>query len=173
MKLKINQKGVSLVEVITYVSILTIIILIILSFFIWALRSNMRINAMKEVLSSNRTAMQIMTQEIMEANSIYYPTSSSTQLSLETSKYKQTQEDISYIDFFICGTRLCMKKESLDPVAITANSVLVSGLRFDQISTSSIPSVQIYLETRYNANSGSFNSNVVVGATSTAALRLY
>jgi hypothetical protein len=173
MKIKVDEKGVSLIETITYVSILTVIILIILSFFIWAMRSNMRINAMKEVLSSNRSAMQLISQEIMEANSIYYPTSSSTQLSLETSKYIQSDEEISYIDFFICGTRLCMKKEALDPVAITADSVLVSDLRFNWISTSSIPSIQIYLETKYKANDNSFNSNVAVGATSTAALRVY
>ncbi len=173
MKIKINQKGTTLIEVMTYVVILTIIILTILSFFIWALQSSRKINAMKEVLNSNRNAMQIISHEIMEANSIYYPTSSSTQLSLETSKYAQSGEDISYIDFFVCGTRLCMKKEGLDPVAITADSVLVSDLRFKQISTSTAPSIQIYLETRYKTNSDSFSSNAVVGATSTAVLRFY
>lgn len=168
-----KKHGFTLIETIVFIAIFSIIILAIISFFIWALNSNVKINSMQEVLASHRRAMEIMTQEIKEARDIYTPTSSSTQLSLITSKYTQTKESISYLDFFLCGTRLCLKKETLDPQAITSDTVRVSNIHFVHISTSTTPAVQIYLEISYKNDYNRPELQAVMAATSTASLRSY
>ena len=54
--------------------------------------------------------MDIMVREIKEAKSVYTPTTNSSQLSLETINYLPVDEENTYIDFFLCGSSLCLKK---------------------------------------------------------------
>ena len=155
-------------EILIYIAILAVIFSSIYSFLTWAIQSNSKTKAIREVTDNARRAMEILTHEIKEAKSVYGPTSTSTQLSLETSHYSPVGESSAFIDFYLCGDGadiLCLKKESQNPIAITSESVKVSSLEFMQISTTT-PSVRIRLKIDYK-NLASINS------TSTASLRSY
>ncbi len=149
--MKKTPQGFSLIEILVYVGISSIIILAVSVFFLWILRSNARVKAESDVQDNLRRSMGIMLSEIREAKSVYTPTSlfqnDSGQLSLETTKYFLLGEDVSYIDFYFCQNRLCLKKEGLDPIFLTSDKVTVKKIEFFQIAgTSTAPSIQIVLE---------------------------
>jgi len=164
------KKSFTLIEVLIYIAVLAIIVSVASSFFLWVIRANTKTKAMREVLDNTRRAMEIMTYEIKEAKSIYTPTSTfgshPGQLSLETKKYLPTGETKTYIDFYLCGAQLCLKKESQNPVTLTSERVEVSNLVFSQIVTSGIPSIQINLQIDYK-------NQASITLTSTASLRSY
>ncbi len=174
MRLNKEQKGYSLIEAIVYVGILAFIVLAVYSFFLWSARANAKVKATRKTLANARMAMEIMTREIKEAKSIYTPTTStSTQLSLETTKYLPAGEETTYIDFYLCGTRLCLKKENQSPVALTSDAVEITDLKFIKITPASIPSIQINLNVDYKDFKNRPEYHNSVNATSTASLRLY
>jgi prepilin-type N-terminal cleavage/methylation domain-containing protein len=173
-----NDKGFTLVEILIYIAVLAVIILTVSSFFLWATRSNSKTKATGEVLTSSRRALAIMAQEIREAKSVYTPTSvfaaTSGQLSLETTKYLPAGESTSYIDFYLCGTQLCQKKESQNPVALTSERVEINNLFFNQIlTTSTLPSIQISLKVDYKNPGNLPEYQASIEATTTASLRAY
>ena len=168
------KKGFTLTEVLIYLGVLMIIILAVSSFFLWITRSNTKAKTMRETLDNSRRAMEIMTYEIREAKSIYTPTTTSTQLSLETVHYLPEGEKATYVDFYLCEERLCLKKEGQNPIALTSNNVEVKNLEFSQIATTSTaPSIQINLKIDYKAPSAKPEYQASVNTTSTASLRSY
>lgn len=134
-----KQKGFTLMEVLVYLAVLAIIIASVSSFLVWAIKSNTKARAMREVLDNARRVMEIMVYETRGASSIYTPTSTSTQLSLQTTRYLPPGDEVGYIDFYLCQeTTLCFKKDSENPIALTSDSVEVDNLEFIQIATSSV-----------------------------------
>jgi prepilin-type N-terminal cleavage/methylation domain-containing protein len=175
MKVLNSKKGFTLIEILIYIAVLAIIVLAALAFLTWTTNSNTKTKAMREVSDNARRAMEIMIHEIKEAKSIYTPTSSSTQLSLETIHYLPTGETSTYIDFYLCGaasTTLCLKKESQASLAITSNRVEVNNLEFILVSTTT-PSVQISLGINYKNPENRPELQASINVTSTASLRSY
>jgi len=174
---KLQPLGFTLTEVLVYVAILSIIILAISGFLTWTMRTNTKAKAMRETQDNARRAMEIMTYEIKEAKSIYTPTSvfdsHPGQLSLETAKYLPEGEKSTYIDFYLCGTQLCLKKESQNPIALTSNRVEVKNLVFSQIVTGSAPSIQINLKIDYKTEAARPEYQASFITTSTVSLRSY
>ena len=167
------EKGFTLIETLVYVGILSIIVAVIFSFLIWSVHLSTKIRVMRETSDNARRAMEIMVYEIKEARNIYIPTSTSTQLSLQTLHYLPSGEDTTYIDFYICGTQLCLKKESQSPIALTSDKVEVSDLVFTWVVTEQIPSVQVELEIDYKSPSSRAEYQASVDLKSTASLRSY
>lgn len=122
--------------------------------------------------------MEIMTHEIKEAKGIYSPTSifsnANGQLSLETTNYLPAGENTSYIDFYLCQERLCLKKEGQDPIAITSDKVEFESLTFLQVATTSTaPSIQINIKANYKSPSPKPEYQFSTNTTSSASLRIY
>ena len=171
---KLNKDGFTLTEVLIYIGVLATIVAVISSFSIWSVHSNTKIKTMREVSDNANRAMEIITHEIKEAKSIYTPTTTSSQLSLETTHYLPQGEESTYIDFYLCGTRLCLKKESQDPIALTAERVEVKSLKFTQVSTNSnFSSIQIDLQIDYKNPSNKDEYQASINLTNTASLRSY
>lgn len=143
------MKGFTLMEILVYIVVLGIIIVAISSLLIWSIHSNTKAKVMKETLDNARRAMELMTYEIREAKSIYTSTTTLNQLSLETTHYLPAGEKNTFIDFFLCDSRLCLKKESQNPIALTSDRVEVANLVFTQVLTGDIPSIQINLKVNY------------------------
>lgn len=164
-------------EILVYIAVLSIVVVAIVSFVLWSLRSNTKAKVMREVLDNARRAMEIITYEIKEARSIYSPTSifdsHPGQLSLETSKYLPEEERTSYIDFYLCNNRLCFKKESQDPIVLTTDNVEVSNLVFTKITTGDISSIQIDLKIDYENPANRPEYQASVNLKSTTSLRSY
>jgi len=161
-------------EILVYIGVLSVIIVAISSFFLWAIRSNTKTRVTRETLDNSRRSMEIIIYEIKEAQSVYTPTSSSSQLSLETTHYLPQGEKISYIDFYLCGTQLCLKKESQSPIALTSERVEVKNLFFTQVATTStLPSIRVSLTIDYKNPSNLPEYQASVNLSSTASLRNY
>lgn len=165
--------GFTLIETLVYIGILIIIVTVIFSFLIWSVRSATKVKIIKETSDSARRAMEVMIYETKEARAVYVPTSTSTQLSLKTLHYLPGGEDITYIDFYICGTQLCLKKESQNPIALTSDNVEVSNLVFNRVVTGQVPSVQIELRIDYKNPSGRPEYQTSIDLKSTVSLRSY
>lgn len=173
MRIDNKQKSFTLMEILVYVAVLAILVSAVSSYFLWTTRSNAKARAMREVADNARRAMEQMTYEIKEAKSIYTPTTTANQLSLETAKYLPTGETTSYIDFYLCGTQLCLKKESQNPIALTSDRVKVSNIVFSQVVTSNVPSIQINLKIDYKTSATRPEYQASINLQSTVSLRSY
>lgn len=172
------KKGFTLVEMLIYIAVLSTIVLAVSSFFLWVVNLNSKVKAMREVSDNAGRIIEILTLEIKEAKSIYTPTSvfstSTGQLSLETTKYLPAGETQTYIDFFLCQKRLCLKKEEQDPVALTSDNVEVKAMEFNQVATTStIPSIRINLTVDYKAPAEKPEYFASINTTSTVSVRSY
>lgn len=162
-------------EVLIYVAVLAMIFLAVASFLTWTTKAGIKARAIREVTDNARRAMEIMTSEIRSAQGIYSPTSTSTQLSLETKHYLPASETSTYIDFYLCGeatSTICFKKETQSPIAITSDRVNVSDLVFTQVSTTT-PSVKIRFKIDYKTGAQQPEYQSSITATSTVSLRSY
>ncbi|MFH1423363.1 MAG: prepilin-type N-terminal cleavage/methylation domain-containing protein [Candidatus Nealsonbacteria bacterium] len=169
MKIQNYKKGFTLIEILIYIAVLTMIILAVLSFLIWAIKSHNKVGAMLEVSDSGYRVMEIITHEIRGAKSVYTPTSSITQLSLETLRSLSPGEETGYVDFYLCeGVTLCLKQESGDSIALTPDNIEVSRLEFIQIATSS---VQIDLEINHKNPQNRPEYQASINLISTVSLR--
>ena len=168
-----GKKAFTLTEILVYIGVLGIIVSAVISFLVWSSHSNNKAKVMRETLDNARRAMEIMTYEIRRAKSIYTPTTTSNQLSLETSHYLPEGEKITYIDFYLCDFHLCLKKESQNPISLTSDSVEVKNLVFDQIITGEAPSIQINLRIDYKNPNNRPEYQASVELNSTASLRSY
>lgn len=167
-----SGEGFTLMEVLVYITVFSIIILTISSFTIWLIRSAVKARVMRETLDSARRAMKILTYEIREAESIYIPTTTLSQLSLQTAHYLPEGEETTYIDFYLCGKRLCLKKESQNPIALTSDKVEINNLEFSKVATTSaIPSVQILFRMDYKNPADRPEYRASVNLISTVSLR--
>ena len=163
-----KQKGVTFIEMLVYLAVFTVIFFILTSFIVWTYRANTKAIAMRNVENNAQRAMQIILKEIRQAKSIYTPTVSESQLSLETTVDLPAGETSTYADFFLCGTQICLKRESQEVFALTSNKVKVSNLEFVQFESSTIiPHVQVSFLVNYIDP----NIEAFVNATSSAVLR--
>ncbi|OGZ17560.1 MAG: hypothetical protein A2V72_01455 [Candidatus Nealsonbacteria bacterium RBG_13_37_56] len=171
--MKKPEKGISIIEVLVYIGVFSLIMVIVTSFVFWFVRSNTKAKVMREVLDSSKRVMEIITQEIKESEYIYLPTTSATQISLKTKKYPALGEEFSYIDFYLCDSRICIKKESQDPIYLTPESVEVNNLVFTQVMSGDYLSIRINLGVNYNNVSNRPEYEASVDLTSTASSRSY
>ncbi len=139
----IKNKGFSLIEVLVSVGIISIVVLLLSSFILGLNFTSSKTKADREVLENARRVMDQITYEIKGATSLYSPTTSLSQLSLQTNRYLPTDEKTTFIDFFLCGSAICFKKESQSPIALTANTVSVSSLSFTKVVNGATTSVKI------------------------------
>ena len=167
------KKGFTLIETLVYIVILVIVIGVVFSFLIWSVNLSTKVKVTRETSDNARRAMEIMVYEIREARVVYAPTSTSTQLSLETFHYLPTGENTTYLAFYACGTQLCLKKESQNPIALTSDTVEVTNLAFAQVVTDQIPSIQIELKIYYKSPNDRPEYQSSVDLKSTVSLRSY
>ena len=168
MSLHQRQKtGFTLMEILVYIGVLSIIVVVISSFLLWLSSSTTKARAMREVLDNARRVVEIMTYEIKKAKSVS-STSTATHLFLENA---------TATEFYLCGTAsttLCLKKEFESPVNLTSDKVEIKNLTFTQIATATTtPSVQINLKVDYKNPGDIPEYQASVSITSTVSLRNY
>ncbi|MEK7482602.1 MAG: type II secretion system protein [Patescibacteria group bacterium] len=170
----IKREGFTMVEILVYVAVLGLLVSAIASFFLWASNVSAKNQAMAEVLNNGQRALSTITIEIRKAKTVYSPTMSASQLSLETNDSLGAGETSGFVDFFLCGEQLCLKREGQPVLAITSDKVVVSYLSFTVVNYSTTTaSVQIGLKVDYKGGEGKAERQAAFNATSTAALRPY
>jgi len=167
------KKGFTLLEVLVYLAVALIIISVVLSFVFWLIRSNTKNRIIRETTYAAKRATDIIIYETKKANSVYTPTTTIDQLSLEVDDYLPEQETSSYIDFYICDDSLCMKKESQDPIRIIPDDVKVTDLSFIYILSGEIESIKINLTIDYKNLSERPEYESSVSLESSTSLRSY
>ena len=160
-------------EMVVYVAILSLIIAVVLGLLLWVLRVQIRIAAEKELVESTQAALTILKNEIGESESLYTLTTTSSQISLATRRNPPDGEDSTYVDFFLCGTRLCIKRESQNPLALTSENILIQNLAFEHIQTGSVSSIQIMFDAVYNNPSNRSELEVEMNIQTTVSQRSY
>lgn len=171
-----QQRGFSTLEVLVSMAIFSFILLAIISFVFWLNITNLKAKADANTLENARTMLDVLAYEVKGAKSIYTPTTTASQLSLETLRYLPAGEDATFIDFFLCGTAttdICLKKETQNPIILNSDKVKVTDLSFTQITNGARASVKITLtvENKNPTNETSHSSSVTLN--STVSLRSY
>ncbi|MBU3901408.1 type II secretion system GspH family protein [Patescibacteria group bacterium] len=169
--------GFTLIEMLIYILLVAVVGSALVFFGFWAIQVGAKTKANTEVLGNARRAMETMVYEIRKATSVYAPTSifdaSPGQLSLATATSTDVDENSAFIDFFLCGQALCLKREKANPVALTNNSVQVTNLTFSQrLNSVSSPSIRINLRVTSTASVRP-GATTTIDLTTTANLRVY
>jgi len=165
--------GFTIIEVLVSVGIISMMLVLFSSFFTQMYALNAKTTAYREVSENAKKVMEIIAYEIKGAESVYTPTTSASQLSLETYRYLPGGEDISFIDFFVCGAALCLKKESQAPIPLTSDTVEVESVAFSQVITGGFPSITIDLTLANKNPNNNPNENYETQLVSTVSLRKY
>lgn len=176
------SQGFSIIEVLFSLAIFSMMLLTMLSIFHSINQARAKGQTDRELQENGRIILDIISSEIAGAKKIYTPTTTASQLSLETTKNPPTgslAEKTTYVDFFLCssGIAICMRREvSVIPFAISSEFVRVNSLTFTQISNNGIPSVRVNLSlsSRNFGVSGNIDlASSSINLTSTTALRNY
>lgn len=165
----IMKKGFTLIEALVYIAVVSIVAAAVSALVLWTIRANNKARALRETTDNMRQALDVITREVRQARSVYAPTGSTDQVSLETTVLP-AGEVISFVDLYRCGTRLCIKREGEAAEALTNDTVEVVDLRFRQIA-SSTPAVQVALTLRYKNPQNRIEFRALMSATTTAAVR--
>ena len=127
-----NQKGFTLIEMVLYVSVCSIILLSLSTFLTFLLGARVRSQAITEVNQQGFQVMYQLTQTIRNGRSIQVPsigTSSST-LSITTAN-----PILNPTIFTVSSSTFTIKEGSTASIPLTNSRVRVSNLTFDNVSS--------------------------------------
>ena len=172
------KRGFTLIELVVYVAVLGTVLASVLTFLLWTVKSQAKTNAMRQVLAAGQRSLEVVSREVAVARSVYTPTSvfnsSPGQVSLQTAQYVPVGETSSYIDFYKCEDKLCMKRESQNPLAITSDKVSLTNLTFLRLVTGqNRSSIQITLTFAAKTSSPNPEYQASITLTDTVTLRSY
>ena len=136
----------------------------------------------KEVQSNLLLVLSQASREIKSSKNIYYPTSCfnagdikpvcasgiKRQLTLVSDNNLPPNESETYVDIYLDSGQVYLKKEGLNPVALTTDKVIITELRFEDI----FPSIQILIKGEY-ANPLRPKLQTSISLTSSASFRSY
>ncbi len=146
-----NKKGVSLLEMIVYITILSFLVAVIVSLLSGIMTSEKRFVASKNIQISMVTALDRLTREIRQAESVNVSGSTLNTspgiLSLNTTDDSGTAKTIL---FSLNGGVMHVVENSVDQGPITERTVQITSLIFNHITASSSNAVRI----RMTAESG-------------------
>lgn len=158
-----NNKGLTLIEVIVYIGLLSLVIVLASQFVLGILRASISAGAQEELISSIEQATNAIDRELRGAKSVYVPTSAFNanpgQLSLVTTQHLPAGEQATYIDFFLSDDdRICLRQEDPSPTqpagptvqCFTSQKVQITNLQFIRLVTSgNAEAVQTLITAKY------------------------
>jgi Tfp pilus assembly protein FimT len=171
MSNKKQGKGFSLIELLIYVAILTIVIVLISNYFISLNRGRGKINARSEVDSNMRFSEKKLIQDIKAATAVSVP--AYVGLSASTLQLTIPPDTILYD---VSGGQLRRKINSQTPDWITSTSTVTVATptftrleNYNPILNATTTTIQINLSMSYNSLSPDYKYSE--SATTTASLR--
>ena len=170
-----QMSGFTLIEVLIYSGLLVIISTLVVSFLVQIVNLSETSRRSGEELDNAQKTMDVIEQEVRHALSIYTPTSvfdnDAGQLSLETTRDLPADENSTYVDFYLDGGGVFLKREGEPTQLITGEKINVTKLRFTNLSSGTSAAVKITLTAQFKEPI-SFGSKPVT-LESTASLRSY
>ena len=163
------KKGFTLVEVLLYLAILSIVVLAFSSFLFLSYTSRIRASVISEVEQQGDQTMTLITQNIRNAANVSSPLSGSTSNSLTLTQYTA---GVSPTVFDQLGNTMRITEGAGSAINITSNRVNVTNFSFQNLSRPSTPgNIQIKFTLTYasssNRNEYSYSKTFI----STASLR--
>lgn len=168
------SRGFTMVEILAYIAIVGTLMAIISVFLLESLKLYARSRALRETFYNGKIALDAISNEIKLAKSIYTPSTSSSQLSLELAGTPETGEAVSFVDFFLCQSALCVKREGTAAVPVTSDTVEVTSLLVQPVGVAGVvSSAHIDVQLRYKnpQNKPELDSSVLMSTV--AAIRSY
>lgn len=132
-----QHKGFTLIELIVYVTILSIISVFIANSLIQIIATYRQARAQREVISNGRLLMETLTKNIAFSQEVYAPTSHFNtalgQLSLITTLNPPSEHQTAYIDFWADGGQLLMRAEGHATTTLSSASVQITKFRVEHL----------------------------------------
>lgn len=147
--------GFTLVEVLLYVAIVTIVAGSFAAFFDATIKGRIKQEVVSEVAANGETALAIIAQHIRNARSITSPMASGTAASLTL---VMPDSGISPVVFDLSGGTLRVSEKGAATTSLSSLRVTAAGLVFTNLTRSGTPgAVRFQFTLRYNNPSGSPN----------------
>jgi type II secretory pathway pseudopilin PulG len=134
MKFFSSQKGFTLVEMILYVSICSILLLCLSTFLSFLLDARVRSQSITEVNQQGFQVMTLMTQTIRNGRSIQTPSIGTT---TQTLSITTSNPVVNPTLFDVSSTSIRITEGSNTAIALTNSRVVASGLTFQNVSSGS------------------------------------
>lgn len=133
-----TTRGFTLVETLLYVSIVSVMLLVMSAFLFLILQSRTKFQTISEVDQNGIQVMQIISQTIRNAKQINIPAQGATgaTLSLEVENAEKTPTV-----FNSSGANIQIKEGTGATIPLTSSKVSVSGLEFYNISKANTPGI--------------------------------
>lgn len=125
-------KGFTLVEMVLYVALCSILLLSLSTFLSFLLQSRVKSQSIAEVNQQGFQMMQFMTQAIRNGKTVTSPLDASTSTTLSVTTAVPL---LSPVVFSASGTSLMIQEGSGKQIKLTNSRVAVSSLVFQNIST--------------------------------------
>jgi len=162
------KNSFTLIEILVYILVLSIVsgALVTATLRLVEFYNITRFN--REVLINAHSGLDNILSEIRYSSSVYTPTSSANQISLETNLNPPSGETKTYVDFYLDNGRLCIKREEQDPQPLTSEKVEVNNLSFNYLSSLADPSsIKIEMTVRYRSLKEKYQREVKLSSTGT------
>ncbi len=165
----IRKRGFTLIEMLTYISILIIATLAISSFLIWMIRFNINMKTLRETQHYTERAMRIMNNEIKFSTMIIDDNSN---FNNHPGKISIKSSDGSITDFFLYDGLLYIEKE-LDKTPLFPDYITITNLIFRKITNKERDSIQIEMTAEHKGPINRPEYQSVINMRSTTSLRIY
>lgn len=133
-----TNKGFTLVELLLYVSIVSIMILTVSAFLPLFMQSRVKNQTISDVEQQGTALMQIITQTTRNAQSITSPT---TGTSASSATFDVVTAGVDPTIFDLSGGAIRITEGAGSPVSLTNSRVTASGLTFQNLSRTSTPGI--------------------------------
>ncbi len=155
----ISKRGFTLIEIILYMGALSFLALALSSLTLSTIK-NYRLAKIKENLTTSADAVfGTFLQEVRNANKVYGPTtifdSDFGELSLTTGfQPTNNTEPTTYVDIYLAGGRVWLKRENETAAALTDQNVEVTQFKVIEVKPNALEGVRLYLSIRDKINTG-------------------
>ena len=132
-----RQWGFTLVELLVYTAILSLVLALSAQFALSVLEASAKSIAKERVQANAANILQAFDFEVRHAQALYTPTSDFIgdpgQLSIVTSRNLPSDETRTYVDIYADNRRLCVKRELAGISCISSSEVEITSLVFTRI----------------------------------------
>lgn len=166
------KSGLTLIETIVYVALLGLVMVVVVNFLVRIGDVYQRARVEREVISNARLILETAGKSIAEAREVYQPTSKFQQnlgqLSLVTSTNPAAEHSASFLDFWVDGGQLWMRKEGQAAIPLSAPSARVSKWYLEWV-LQGLEREAVKITLQVDSASTKYSSSITLG--STVALR--
>jgi competence protein ComGC len=138
MRIKKKKSGFTLVEALLYVSIISVMLLVLSAFIFSILQSRTKFQTISEVDQQGIQAVQIVSQTIRNSNSITVPVQGASGSALTLGLADAGKNPTV---FNSAGTNIQIKEGTGAIIPLTNSRVIVSGLSFQNVTKTNTPGI--------------------------------